>query len=140
MRQTSTPHSSLCAYFCPPKTRYIPSAIHIDGPPGVHATEVTSSSFSKIWLCSEDTAWLSPATRVAVIAKIAVATFLGEERPKVVLEGGEGVMRAFGDHLGEDARLLVLHLVRVVVERVEKRVEGNHENVWSGHFFFATSS
>ena len=63
MRQTSTPHSSLCAYFCPPKTRYIPSAIHIDGPPGVHATEVTSSSFSKIWLCSEDTAWLSPASR-----------------------------------------------------------------------------
>ena len=42
-------------------------------------------------------------------------------------------MRAFGDHLGEDARLLV----RVVVERVEKRVEGNHEIVWSGHFFFA---
>ena len=68
-----------------------------------------------------------------MIAKIAVATFLGEERPKVVLEGGEGVMRAFGDHLGEDARLLV----RVVVERVEKRVEGNHEIVWSGHFFFA---
>ena len=60
-----------------------------------------------------------------MIAKIAVATFLGEERPKVVLEGGEGVMRAFGDHLGEDARLLV----RVVVERVEKRVEGNHEIV-----------
>ena len=68
-----------------------------------------------------------------MIAKIAVATFLGEERPKVVLEGGEGVMRAFGDHLGEDVRLLV----RVVVERVEKRVEGNHEIVWSGHFFFA---
>ena len=58
-----------------------------------------------------------------MIAKIAVATFLGEERPKVVLEGGEGVMRAFGDHLGEDARLLV----RVVVERAEKRGEGNHE-------------
>ena len=70
-----------------------------------------------------------------MIAKIAVATFLGEERPKVVLEGGEGVMRAFGDHLGEDARLLV----RVVVERVEKRVEGNHEIVWSGHFFLLTA-
>ena len=59
-----------------------------------------------------------------MIAKIAVATFLGEERPKVVLEGGEGVMRAFGDHLGEDAWLLVR--VVVCIERVETRVEGNH--------------
>ena len=70
-----------------------------------------------------------------MIAKIAVATFLGEERPKVVLEGGEGVMRAFGDHLGEDARLLV----RVVVERVEKRVEGNHELCGAGTFFLLTA-
>ncbi len=30
---------------------------------------------------------------------------------------------AFGDHLDEEARLLV----RVVVERAEKRGEGNHE-------------
>ena len=70
-----------------------------------------------------------------MIAKIAVATFLGEERPKVVLEGGEGVMRAFGDHLGEDARLLV----RVVVERVENVLKGTVKLCGAGTFFLLTA-
>ena len=32
VKQTSTPRSSLCVYFCLPKTRSIPSAAHIDAP------------------------------------------------------------------------------------------------------------
>ena len=41
VKQTSTPRSSLCVYFCLPKTRSIPSAAHIYAPADVRATEVT---------------------------------------------------------------------------------------------------
>ena len=41
MKQTSTPRSSLCVYFCLPKTRSIPSAAHIYAPADSRATEVT---------------------------------------------------------------------------------------------------
>ena len=40
-KQTSAPRSSLCVYFCLPKTRSIPSAAHIYAPADVRATEVT---------------------------------------------------------------------------------------------------